>query len=106
MPILVTCPGCKAQFNVGEKFAGKQGPCPKCKALITIPKISGASAPPPTPEGKAGPAAATKPGAAPATKPAAPVGPPPEVKIHGPDEASAPGKTKTGAQSLKPLLRN
>ena len=22
----------------GEKFAGQQGPCPKCKALITIPK--------------------------------------------------------------------
>src|SRR4029078_3445076 len=25
-------------FSVGDKFAGKQGPCPKCKAVITIPK--------------------------------------------------------------------
>lgn len=37
MPIAVVCPGCKAQFRVSEKFAGKTGPCPKCKAQITIP---------------------------------------------------------------------
>jgi hypothetical protein len=37
MPIPVICPGCKAQFQVSDKFAGKQGPCPKCKAIITIP---------------------------------------------------------------------
>lgn len=38
MPILVICPSCKAQFNVSDKFAGKQGPCPKCKATITVPE--------------------------------------------------------------------
>ena len=38
MPIQVTCPGCLKRFSVGEKFAGQQGPCPKCKTLITIPK--------------------------------------------------------------------
>lgn len=38
MPILVVCQSCKTRFQVNEKFAGKQGPCPKCKALITIPK--------------------------------------------------------------------
>ncbi|MBX7075422.1 MAG: hypothetical protein K1X71_19945 [Pirellulales bacterium] len=38
MPIAVLCPNCKAQFRVSEKFAGKQGPCPKCKATITIPE--------------------------------------------------------------------
>jgi hypothetical protein len=38
MPINVTCPGCLTRFSVGDKFAGKQGPCPKCKAVITIPK--------------------------------------------------------------------
>ncbi len=38
MPIQVTCPGCKATFTVSDKFAGKQGPCPKCKSPITIPK--------------------------------------------------------------------
>jgi hypothetical protein len=37
MPIAVLCPGCKARFSVSEKFAGKTGPCPKCKAQITIP---------------------------------------------------------------------
>ncbi len=38
MPINVICSGCKKQFKVSEKFAGKKGPCPKCKAVITIPE--------------------------------------------------------------------
>jgi len=38
MPIPVICPGCKARFTVGDQFAGRTGPCPKCKAPITIPK--------------------------------------------------------------------
>lgn len=37
MPISVLCPGCQTRFNVSEKFAGKQGPCPKCKKVITVP---------------------------------------------------------------------
>jgi hypothetical protein len=37
MPIPVICSGCKASFQVSEKFAGKKGPCPKCKTIITIP---------------------------------------------------------------------
>lgn len=40
MPIPVICPGCKAAFQVSDKFAGKKGPCPKCKAVITIPEAS------------------------------------------------------------------
>ncbi|MEX2139659.1 MAG: hypothetical protein WD894_10385 [Pirellulales bacterium] len=39
MAILVVCQSCKTRFQVNEKFAGKQGPCPKCKAVITIPKL-------------------------------------------------------------------
>ncbi len=39
MAILVVCQTCKTRFQVSEKFAGKQGPCPKCKAVITIPKV-------------------------------------------------------------------
>lgn len=39
MPISVVCSGCKARFEVSEKFAGKQGPCPKCKAIIKIPEL-------------------------------------------------------------------
>ena len=38
MAILVVCPGCKKSFNVDDKFAGKTGPCPKCKTKITIPE--------------------------------------------------------------------
>jgi predicted Zn finger-like uncharacterized protein len=40
MPIAVVCPGCQTQFRVSEKYAGKKGPCPKCKAVITIPTAS------------------------------------------------------------------
>ncbi len=40
MPINVVCPGCHSRFAVSEKFAGKQGPCPKCKTVLTIPKAS------------------------------------------------------------------
>jgi hypothetical protein len=38
MPIQVLCPGCKKRFQVSEKFAGKQGPCPQCKTIIKIPE--------------------------------------------------------------------
>jgi predicted Zn finger-like uncharacterized protein len=38
MPIEVFCPGCKTRFKVSEKFAGKKGPCPKCKTVITVPE--------------------------------------------------------------------
>jgi hypothetical protein len=37
MPINVVCPGCKKRFAVSDKFAGKQGPCPKCKTMIRVP---------------------------------------------------------------------
>ena len=37
MAILVVCPGCKKSFNVDDKFAGKTGACPNCKAKITVP---------------------------------------------------------------------
>lgn len=37
MPIQVVCSGCKARFSVSDQFAGRTGPCPKCKQPITIP---------------------------------------------------------------------
>ncbi|MCA9177953.1 MAG: hypothetical protein KDB14_25995 [Planctomycetales bacterium] len=40
MPINVICPGCQKRFSVSEKFAGKKGPCPKCKTQIKIPEVS------------------------------------------------------------------
>lgn len=38
MAIEVLCPGCKTRFRVNDRFAGKKGPCPKCKAVITVPE--------------------------------------------------------------------
>jgi hypothetical protein len=38
MPIQVVCPGCKKRFEVSDKFAGKQGPCPQCKGIIKVPE--------------------------------------------------------------------
>ncbi len=40
MSIRVTCRGCHTRFNVSEKFAGREGPCPKCKKPIKIPAAS------------------------------------------------------------------
>jgi hypothetical protein len=40
MSIRVTCPSCHTRFNVSEKFAGKEGPCPKCRGVIRIPTAS------------------------------------------------------------------
>ncbi|MFG0265222.1 MAG: hypothetical protein ACF8AM_08715 [Rhodopirellula sp. JB055] len=40
MPIQVTCPNCLKRFQVSDKFAGKQGPCPACKKTIRVPDAS------------------------------------------------------------------
>jgi hypothetical protein len=40
MSILIVCPGCKKSFQVQDKFAGKSGPCPKCKTTIHVPEKS------------------------------------------------------------------
>lgn len=37
MAISVVCSGCKARFSVSDQFAGRTGPCPKCKKPITVP---------------------------------------------------------------------
>jgi len=39
MAIDVTCIKCHTRFQVSEKFAGKSGPCPKCKSTIKIPEL-------------------------------------------------------------------
>ncbi|MEM9828551.1 MAG: hypothetical protein AAF958_18330 [Planctomycetota bacterium] len=38
MAIQVTCPKCFKRFQVSDKFAGKKGPCPNCKATIRVPE--------------------------------------------------------------------
>ncbi|HTN73816.1 MAG TPA: hypothetical protein VL096_01165 [Pirellulaceae bacterium] len=40
MAIDVTCPGCQKSFKVSDQFAGKKGPCPSCKTVISIPALS------------------------------------------------------------------
>lgn len=40
MAINVTCPKCLTRFSVSEKFAGQEGPCPKCKNKIRVPDAS------------------------------------------------------------------
>ena len=40
MAINVTCSSCLTRFTVNDKFAGKSGPCPKCKKTIKIPEKS------------------------------------------------------------------
>ncbi len=40
MPISVTCPGCLTRFTVSDKYAGKKGPCPKCKKDLIVPDKS------------------------------------------------------------------
>jgi hypothetical protein len=40
MAIAVVCPSCHARFQVSEKFAGKEGPCPKCKQKISVPALA------------------------------------------------------------------
>jgi hypothetical protein len=63
MPIQVVCPGCKTRFSVSEQYAGRTGPCPKCKKPITIPRPAVESVVIHEPERVAGPA--TAPGAIP-----------------------------------------
>ncbi|MEI6504874.1 MAG: hypothetical protein WCO90_03215 [Planctomycetota bacterium] len=40
MPIPIICPGCKSRFAVSDQFAGRTGPCPKCKQPIKIPALA------------------------------------------------------------------
>lgn len=96
MPIQVVCPSCKTSFKVSDQFAGKQGPCPKCKAPIRIPKAEPAATP-------ASPAAKTNGAPAGKTDPTKPAAAPIEVKIHEPDAVGP--KTSTGRPVIKPILR-
>tara|TARA_B110000263_G_scaffold130429_1_gene113399 strand:+ start:2730 stop:3425 length:696 start_codon:yes stop_codon:yes gene_type:complete len=39
MAIDVICSGCLKQFQVSDQYAGRSGPCPGCKTIISIPKL-------------------------------------------------------------------
>ncbi|MFC1582307.1 hypothetical protein ACFL4W_02090 [Planctomycetota bacterium] len=40
----ITCPNCKSQMKIPDRYLGKRAHCPKCKLLLQIPE---------NPEGKA-----------------------------------------------------
>jgi hypothetical protein len=76
MPINFSCPNCHKALRVKDELAGKKGPCPHCKKLVTVPKPSAAQATP-----------LPRPAAAP--KVAAPDGPPPAPPVDVEAEAAA-----------------
>lgn len=39
MAIDVVCENCKTKFQVSNKYAGKEGPCPKCKNNIVVSNL-------------------------------------------------------------------
>ena len=51
MPIDVTCAKCLTRFQVSEKFAGRSGPCPKCKTVIKVPEVQEVKIHAPEPSG-------------------------------------------------------
>jgi hypothetical protein len=46
MPINFSCPNCHKLLRVKDELAGKKGPCPHCKQLVTVPKPSAAQVTP------------------------------------------------------------
>jgi hypothetical protein len=46
MPITVTCAGCGKKFVVAEQYAGKNGKCKNCGAIVTVPQVSDGTSPP------------------------------------------------------------
>jgi tetratricopeptide (TPR) repeat protein len=63
MPINFNCPNCHKPLRVKDELAGKKGPCPHCKQLVTVPRPSAAQATP-LPKPSAAPKV-TAPGGAP-----------------------------------------
>lgn len=63
MSVPVTCPACGARFRVKDEFSGKQGRCPQCHNVFTVPhavapvadftELPQASAPPGAPSSAA-----------------------------------------------------
>jgi hypothetical protein len=71
MPINFNCPNCHQPLRVRDELAGKKGPCPHCKKLVTVPKPSAAQATP-LPKPAAAPQAAAPDSPPPPPAPAAP----------------------------------
>jgi DNA-directed RNA polymerase subunit M/transcription elongation factor TFIIS len=37
MPLMITCPGCKAKLRIRDEFAGKAMKCPRCSSPVDVP---------------------------------------------------------------------
>jgi Zn-dependent protease with chaperone function len=73
MSIAVTCAKCNSTFRVKDEFAGKQGRCPKCREVLSVPAACAAAMSDDKPAVARKPiAAASAPSAAKAAQPAAP----------------------------------
>jgi hypothetical protein len=48
MPITAQCPGCNQTLSVNDEFAGMQGKCPTCGAMVTFPSAAVQAAAPPS----------------------------------------------------------
>ena len=49
MTIRFRCPQCSTEYQVGVEYAGRQGKCKECGAVMTIPSAAPAPAPPGAP---------------------------------------------------------
>src|SRR5947209_1257075 len=74
MAIKFNCPHCGKALNVKDNLAGKKGPCPACKKVLTVPAATPAPAAAAAGTPPAPPSAATA-DTTPAPAPAAPAGP-------------------------------
>jgi Zn-dependent protease with chaperone function len=43
MTIRLTCHACQTAFEVKDAFAGKRGPCPRCRTLLEVPALAAAA---------------------------------------------------------------
>jgi hypothetical protein len=84
MPIKFQCPHCKRGLSVKDELAGKSGPCPSCKNVITVPGGSSATA-----NGPAGSAAPRVGAPGPAAKPPSASSPAPPPLPPRPEDLEA-----------------
>ena len=94
--IRFTCEKCGAAIRVSEEHAGKQGRCPDCQAIVTIPSAPPAGGAPPSPP------PVPRPPYAPAGMPPQPL--PPRMSGPPPGKALAICALVFGALGIFPIL--
>lgn len=104
MALQFPCPGCGRQLQVPEEAAGRQGKCPSCGMIFTIP--SGGPLPPSGQPGSAGPSAPFGPPGPSGPPPGAPSGaggyPPYGFAPSGPPPGVGPSAASSPAGEIRP----